>query len=85
MLRFIYFFFISLKLHEYSAALEDVRGGFVSRRACKYLHLLAVVVTGLWGSCEHLTFHFGPYVYVLTRAYSLHRLQRSSNFGVNKR
>lgn len=49
MLRFIYLFFISFKLHEYSAALEDVRGGFVSRRACKYLHLLAVVVTGLWG------------------------------------
>lgn len=46
---YLFIFFISFKLHEYSAALEDVRGGFVSRRACKYLHLLAVVVTGLWG------------------------------------
>lgn len=36
---FLFFFFISFKLHEYSAALEDVRGGFVSRCACKYLNV----------------------------------------------
>lgn len=42
------FGFISLKLHEHSAALEGARGGFASRHTCKSLHLLAAAVTGPW-------------------------------------
>lgn len=45
---FFFHAFISFQLHEYSATLEDVRGGFVSRHMCGSLQMLAVVVTGLW-------------------------------------